>query len=145
MRQNGVRRMATGTNRGHDQATAEQPLAVDAFRIVFQDLFLRDVVSKLDRSTFVMTAATQKGDLGNRGGRAGIGRPQDVVSSVAIHAARGQRVTAPCRLPVQAFRVLLFFIGVAGATVNRLEFFGMGKVLSSQIGVTTGALQCGVR
>jgi hypothetical protein len=46
---------------------------------------------------------------------------------------------------VQAFRVLLFFIGVAGAAVNRLEFFGMGKLLSSQIGVTTGTLQCGVR
>src|SRR5208337_441092 len=66
--QNEVRRMATGTNCRHDQATAEQALAVDAFRIVFQDLILRDVVSKLDGSAFVMTAAAQKGDLGNCGG-----------------------------------------------------------------------------
>jgi hypothetical protein len=56
--QNEVRRMATGTNRSDDQAAAEQALAVDAFGIVFQDLVLRDVVSKLDGSAFVMTSAT---------------------------------------------------------------------------------------
>ena len=93
----------------------------------------------------MVTAAAQKGDLGDRGGRTGIGRPQDVVSSVTIRAARGQRVTAPRRLPVQAFRILLCFIGVARAAVNRLELFGMGKLLSSQISVATGALKCSVR
>jgi hypothetical protein len=137
--------MATGTNRRDDQATAEQALAVDAFGIVLQDLVLGDVVSKLDGSAFMVTAATQKGDLGDRGGRTGIGRPQDVVSSVTIRAARGQRVTASRRLPVQAFGMLLCFIGVARAAVNRLELFGMGKLLSSQLSVATGALECSVR
>jgi hypothetical protein len=137
--------MATGTNRRDDQATAEQALAVDAFGIVLQDLVLGDVVSKLDGSAFMVTTATQKGDLGDRGGRTGIRRPQDVVSSVTIRAARGQRVTASRRLPVQAFRMLLCFIGVARAAVNRLELFGMGKLLSSQISVATGALEYSVR
>jgi len=143
--QNEVRSMATGANRRDDQATAEQALAMDAFGVVLQDLVLRDVVSKLDGSAFVVTAAAQEGDLGDRGGRAGIGRPQDVVSSVTIRAARGQRVTAPRRLPVQAFGMLLCFIGVARAAINRLELFGMGKLLSSQISVAIGALKCNVR
>jgi hypothetical protein len=137
--------MATGTNRRDDQATAEQALAVHTFGIVFQDLVLRDVVSKLDGSAFVMAAAAQKGDLSGRGGRTGIGRPQDVVSSVTIRAARGQRVTAPRRLPVQAFGMLLCFIDVARAAVNRLELFGMGELLSCQISVATCALKCRVR
>jgi len=143
--QDEVRRVATGTNCRHDQATAEQALAVDAFRIVFQDLVLRDVVSELDGSAFVMTTATQKGDLGNRGGRTGVGRAQDVVSSVTILAAGGQRVTALRRFPVQAFRMLLFFVGVAGAAVNRLELLGMGELFCVHITVATGALQRGVR
>ena len=67
------------------------------------------------------------------------------MSSVTICAPRGQRVTASRRLPVQAFRMLPFFIGVARAAVNRLELFGMGKLLSSQIGVATCALECSVR
>jgi hypothetical protein len=46
---------------------------------------------------------------------------------------------------VQAFGMLLCFIGVAGAAVNRLELFGMGKLLSSQISVATCALKCRVR
>jgi hypothetical protein len=46
---------------------------------------------------------------------------------------------------MQAFRKLLFFIDVAGPAVYRLESLGMGKVLSSQIAVTTGAFLCGVR
>ena len=66
------------------------------------------------------------------------------MGSVTIRAARGQRVTAPRRLPVQAFRVLLCSIGVAVAAVNRLELFGMGKFLSSQISVATCALKCRV-
>jgi hypothetical protein len=41
--------------------------------------------------------------------------------------------------------MLLCFISVAGATVNRVESFGMGKLLSSQISVATCALECGVR
>src|SRR5208337_5682705 len=143
--QNEVRSMATGANRRDDQATAEQALAVDAFGVVFQDLVLRYVVSKLDGSAFVMAAATQKGDLGGRGGRTGIGRAQDVVSSVTIRAARGQRVTAPGCPAVQAFRILLCFIGVARAAVNRLELFGMGKLFSSQISVATCAFKCSVR
>src|SRR5208337_3734401 len=143
--QNEVRSMATGANRRDDQATAEQALAMDAFGVVLQDLVLRDVVSKLDGSAFVVTAAAQEGDLGDRGGRTGIGRPQDVVSSVTIRATRGQRVTASRRLPVQAFRKLLCFIGVARAAVNRLELFGMGKLLSSQVSVATRALEGSVR
>jgi len=46
---------------------------------------------------------------------------------------------------VQAFGMLLCFIGVARAAVNRLELFGMGKLLSSQLSVATGALECSVR
>ena len=87
--QDEVRRVATGANCRHDQAATEQALAMDTLRIVFQDLVLRDIVSKLHGSAFVMTAATQKRDLGDRCGRTGIGRPQDVVSSMAIGAARG--------------------------------------------------------
>jgi hypothetical protein len=64
---------------------------------------------------------------------------------VTIRAARGQRVTAPRRLPVQAFPILLCFIGVARAAINRLELFGMGELLSSQISVATCALECSVR
>jgi hypothetical protein len=58
MGQNEVRRMATGANRRDDQATPEQALAMDAFRIVLQDLVLGDVVSNLDGSALMMTAAT---------------------------------------------------------------------------------------
>jgi len=144
--QNEVRRMATGTNRRDDQATAEQALAVHTFGIVFQDLVLRDVVSKLDGRAFMVTAAAQEGDLGDRGGRRGIGRPQDVVSSVTIRATRGQRVSAPRRLSVQAFRILLCFIGMARAAVNRLELFWVGKFFPAlQISVAIGALKCRVR
>jgi hypothetical protein len=42
--------------------------------------------------------------------------------------------------------MLLCFIGVARAAVNRLELFGMGEFFFvSQIAVTVGALQCSVR
>jgi hypothetical protein len=41
--------------------------------------------------------------------------------------------------------MLLCFIGVARAAVNRLELFSMRKLLSSQISVATGALKCSVR
>jgi hypothetical protein len=41
--------------------------------------------------------------------------------------------------------MLLCFVGVARAAVNRLELFGMGKLLSSQISVATCALKCSVR
>jgi hypothetical protein len=46
---------------------------------------------------------------------------------------------------MQAFGILLLFIGVAGSAVYPLESFGVGKFLSSQIAVTTGAVLCGVR
>jgi hypothetical protein len=41
--------------------------------------------------------------------------------------------------------MLLCFIGVARAAVNRPELFGMGKLLSSQLSVATRALECSVR
>ncbi len=144
--QDEVRSMATGTNRRDDQATAQQALAVHTFGIVFQDLVLGNVVSKLDGRAFMVTAATQEGDLGDRGGRPGIGRPQDVVSSVTIRATRSQRVTVLRRLSVQAFRILFCFIGVARAAVNRLELLGVGKFfLALQISVAVRALKCSVR
>ena len=45
---------------------------------------------------------------------------------------------------MQAFHVLLFFIAVAPAAVNRGELGGMGKILSAlQIAVTSAALREG--
>jgi hypothetical protein len=59
---------------------------------------------------------------------------------------RGQRVTAFGRSPVQTFRILLFFIGMACAAVDRGELGGVREFLFAlQIAVTIGALQCGVR
>ena len=48
---------------------------------------------------------------------------------------------------MQAFRILLCFIGVARAAVNRSELCGVGKVvflLAGQLAVTIGAAQGGV-
>jgi hypothetical protein len=59
---------------------------------------------------------------------------------------RGQRVAALGRSPVQAFRILLFFIRVAGAAIDRGELGGMRKILFAlKIAVTIGALQGGMR
>ena len=41
--------------------------------------------------------------------------------------------------------MLFCFVGVAHAAIDRLELFGMGKLLSCQISVAGGALECGVR
>ena len=145
MGQDEVRRVATGANCRHDQAATEQALAVDTFRIIFQDLVLRDVVSKLDGSAFMMTAATQNGNLGHRDGRTWVRRAQDVVSSVTIHAPRCQRIAALRRLAVQAFRVLLVFISVASSAVKRLKLFQMGELFWIHVTVATRAFQSGVR
>jgi hypothetical protein len=40
--------------------------------------------------------------------------------SVAIDAARSERITALGRLAVQAFRVLLLLVSVTGSAVHRL-------------------------
>jgi len=58
VRQNEMRRVATGANRGDDETTLEQAFAVDAFGIVLQDLVLRNVVTERDGRAFVVTAAT---------------------------------------------------------------------------------------
>ena len=93
----------------------------------------------------MVAAAAQKGNLGRRGGRSGIGRPQNVVRTVTVLATRRQSVTAFGRPPVQAFRILLFLIGVARAAINRRELGGMGKIFSAfQIAVTVGAFERGV-
>jgi hypothetical protein len=83
--------------------------------------------------------------LGGAGGRTGIGGPQNVVGTVTVLATRGQWVTAFGRSPVQAFHILLFFIRMARAAVDRGELGGVGKILFAlQITVTIGALQRGV-
>jgi hypothetical protein len=144
VRQNKVRRVATRAHRRDDQAAAKQTFAMHAFRVVLKNLVLRDVVSELDRRALVMAASAEKGNLGNIGGRAGSGRAQDVVSSVTIRAARGQRVTTLRRIPVQARRILLLFVGMTGAALNRFQLLGMGKLFCGQLGVATGAFKLGV-
>ncbi len=100
MRQNKVRRVATGADRRDHQTPLEQAFAMDAFGIVLQDLVLRNVVSKLDGRTLVMAAPAQKRNLGGGGGRAASGGRQNVVSSVAIRTARREHVTTLRRLSV---------------------------------------------
>jgi hypothetical protein len=58
VRQNEMRRVATGANRRDDEAPFEQAFTVDAFGIVLQDLVLRNVVTERDGRAFVVTAAT---------------------------------------------------------------------------------------
>jgi hypothetical protein len=57
VRQNEVRRVAACANRRDDETPLEQAFAVDAFRVVRQDMVLWDVVSKLDGRALVVTAA----------------------------------------------------------------------------------------
>jgi hypothetical protein len=67
------------------------------------------------------------------------------MSSVTVLATRGQWITAFGRSAMPAFRILLFFIRVARAAVDRGELGGVGKFLSAfQIAMTIGALQGGV-
>ena len=66
------------------------------------------------------------------------------MSSVTVRATRGQRLAALHRPPVQAFAILLLFIGVAGAAVKRLQLLWMGELFCIHVTVATGALHCGV-
>ena len=68
MRQNAVGSVAGCTIWRHHKPSPEQTFAVNALRIVFEDLMLRDVSLALHPSSLLMAAAAEKRHFQRRNG-----------------------------------------------------------------------------
>ena len=142
--QDRVGRVAGGAVGGHDQALAQQPLAVNALRVVLQDVVLVDLAVALHRRPLAVAAAAHERHLQRRDRRARVLDRQDVVVAVAVLAARGQRVLAGDGLPVQRLGVQGLLVRVAGPAVDLLDRDVVGQLLARQGLVAAGALEAAV-
>ncbi len=139
VRQDVVRGVARHAGGGDDQAFLENRLAVDALRIIFENVVLVDVAVQLDGRAFAMATAADERNIQRGNGGAFVLNREDVVIAVAVHAMRGERVAAGNGLAVQGGGVLLLFVAVAGAALDRSDAGVMGQVLAVERGVAGSA------
>ena len=63
MRQDVMRAVAAGANRGDNQTPLEEPLAVNGHGVVADDVLLVQFVARRHLGAFFMTAAARRGDI----------------------------------------------------------------------------------
>jgi hypothetical protein len=117
-RQDQVGGMTRSAVRCDNQTPPEQAFTVDAFRVVLQDILLRDIPIQLDRRTLSVTTAADKRHLQRRHGRLQIGYGEDVVISVTTYAARCEGIVVRHGFAVHRSRVLPLFVAVAYAAID---------------------------
>lgn len=123
------------------QASLEQALAVDALRIVGQDIFLWNVVDTGYRCSFTMARSTKHGDIHFVGFRAEIRRGKNIVLAVALFAGGSIRSASFEGLAVYSGGEIILRLGVAGPAAHRGKLLRMGKFFYSRILVTSRALE----
>ena len=134
-----MRRVARDAGRRHNEPLLHQGLAVDALRIILQDMVFVDLPLALDGAPLLMAAAADPRDplRGDRGARvAGL---QDFVVAVAILAARRELVPPRDRPAVERSRVVLLFLTVAAAALHRTEGSFVRQILPLQVHMAADA------
>ncbi len=115
-----VRGVAGCAVRRDDQALFEQALAVDGFRVVFQDVVLMNAPLARHHGAFLVALAAGEGNAHRGDGRCRVGRGSDVVAPVAGSARGSERVASLQGLAVERCGVLLRLHLVTGRAVHRL-------------------------
>ena len=125
-------------------------LAVDALRVVLEDVVLVDGPLALDDRALLVALAAGEGHLERRDRRERVPHGPDVVPPVARRARGSEQVAALDGLAVQRRRVLLGLRLVAVRAAHLLERGLVRQLLALEVGVAVDALQgavnrCGER
>ena len=121
VRKDRVRRVARHARSRDHQSLVHEGIAVDALRIVGQDVGLVDRALPLHPRALGVALAAQERHAGRLHRGARILERQDLVGAVAVAAVRCEVVAAGNRLAMQRLVVLRLFCRVAAAAGGRLQ------------------------
>jgi hypothetical protein len=134
-----VRSVTRGAVRSNDQPFAEKPFAVNALRIVFENMILVNGTLEHDRRAFSVTLPAEERHLEHSNARARIRCRQDIVGPVTILAQRSQRISFRNGFSVQRLCVEFLLLRVTRSAVDSSELFLVRKFFPLNILVARDA------
>ena len=112
---------------------------MNALRIVFQDIGLRNVPLKSDRRTLLVAGPADEWNTQRRNSRPGVGNRNDIMRAVTIDTPGGQCITSGCRFSVQGLRHVLLLGFMAASTLHLRQRHIVRKLFSLELGMASRA------
>lgn len=138
VRKNQVGSVASGAVWSNRETLLQQCFAVNAFRIILENVVLRDGAIALDRRTFAVALSADKRNFQRSDSGARVFHRDDVVVAVAIDATRSEWVAAGNCFAMEGAGMLFLLRGMAGAA-DDLAGGLVGQFFALQVGMATGA------
>ena len=113
--------MTARTGCRHRQSAFHQTLAVDAFRVVLDDLVLQTDITGGSLLSFPVALCAEQGNIRRKSLRARIQLPENGMSAVAFLARRAVGIILRNEYAVSALLVLLTHFSMAGRTIDLLR------------------------
>ena len=141
MRENQMRPVTVRARRSDCQTFFEQPLAVDALAVVFDDVVFADIVDTRNGRPFAMATAAKERDVHLVREGVDVAWRENIVDAVAVIALRGVRSFSLQRLPVTASVKIELSVIVAISTENLFKVFFVGEIFNIGIHMTVDTFE----
>ena len=118
---------------GYDQALFKKSLAMDALRIIAQDVMFWNVVDPGNWRSFTVTLSTENRDVHLVGAGSNVTRRENVVFAVAFATGWGIGSTAFQSTAMNSGIKIFIGLIVADSAVDFFQRFRMGEILHIRI------------